>query len=107
RACLAFLIPAQADGPPACCTFDSVSETKRILIVEDDHELRRMFTTALTMEGFDVVEAANGMEALRIVSEAPPDLIVLDLVLPHVNGLVVQRELAAERSTRNIPIVVV
>jgi CheY-like chemotaxis protein len=84
-----------------------VEESRRILIVEDDAELRRMFTTALTMDGFTVVEAANGMEALRLVAEAPPDLIVLDLVLPHVNGLVVHQELASQLSTRHIPIVIV
>jgi CheY-like chemotaxis protein len=80
---------------------------KRILIVEDNVELRRMFRTVLSMAGYDVEEAGDGVEALQLVENRLPDLIVLDLVLRALDGVSVQQELAARAVTRNIPIVVV
>ena len=80
---------------------------KRILIVEDNSDLRRMFKTALSLAGFHVDEAADGLEALRVVEERRPDLVVLDLVLRALDGLSVQQELAARTATANIPIVIV
>jgi CheY-like chemotaxis protein len=80
---------------------------KRILIVEDNAELRRMFRTVLSMAGYDVEEAGDGVEALQLVENRLPDLIVLDLVLRALDGVSVQQELAARAVTRNIPIVVV
>lgn len=80
---------------------------KRILVVEDDTDLRRMFRTILSMSGFEVEEAGDGLEALRLVENRLPDLIVLDLVLRTLDGVSVQQELAARAITRHIPIVVV
>jgi CheY-like chemotaxis protein len=84
-----------------------VPTAKAILVVEDDPGLRRMFTTALTLAGFDVREAPNGYEAIHSVQRNPPDLIVLDLLLPGFGGLGVQQEIAEHASTRLIPIVIV
>ena len=81
--------------------------TKRILIVEDDADLRRMFRMALIVAGFDVEEAGDGVEALRLVENRTPDLVVLDLVLRALDGLSVQQELAARAVTRHIPVVIV
>lgn len=78
-----------------------------ILIVEDDEDLRRLFRTALSLAGFDVIEAGDGMEALRWIDHSPPDLVILDLMLPRLSGLAVQQELAAQAVTREIPIVVI
>lgn len=78
-----------------------------VLIVEDDLALRRMYRTALTLAGFDVVEANDGLAALHFLEDRAPDLVVLDLMLPTMSGLVVQQEIAAHAHTRNIPIVVV
>jgi two-component system response regulator MprA len=80
---------------------------KRILIVEDDDDLRRFFRTALTVAGYEVHEAADGVDALRHVDNDPPDLVVLDLMLRALDGVSVQQELAARALTRHIPIVVV
>jgi DNA-binding response OmpR family regulator len=80
---------------------------KRILIVEDDIDLRRLLRTTLSMAGFDVDEASDGLEALRLVEERVPDLVVLDLVLRFLDGLSVQQELAARPATSRIPIVIV
>lgn len=78
-----------------------------ILVVEDDTDLRRMFCTALELAGFDVREAPNGYEAIHSVDRQPPDLIVLDLLLPGFGGLSVQQEIAERAVTRLIPIVIV
>jgi CheY-like chemotaxis protein len=80
---------------------------KRILIVDDDADLRRMFRTVLSMAGYDVAEAGDGVEALRLVENQAPDLIVLDLILRALDGVSVQQELAARSFTARIPIVVV
>lgn len=80
---------------------------QRILIVEDDQALRRMYRTALAIDGFDVIEAEDGLSALRQLDLDPPSLVVLDLMLPTVSGLTVQQEIAAHAHTRNIPIVIV
>ncbi len=78
-----------------------------ILIVEDDGDLRRLYRLTLSLAGYVVQEAADGMEALRRLDLQPPDLVVLDLVLPTISGFVVRQEIAAHAHTRNIPIVVV
>lgn len=81
--------------------------SKTILIVEDDGDLRHMFADALKFSGFSVQEAANGLEALRMIEDDPPDLVVLDVVLPVLDGLSVRDEILAHARTRDIPIVVV
>lgn len=80
---------------------------QRILIVEDDSDLRRMFRTALVMAGYAIDEAGDGIDALHVVENHVPDLIVLDLVLRVLDGVSVQQELAASAVTSQIPIVVV
>ena len=80
---------------------------KRILVVEDDADLRRMFRTILSMSGYDVEEAGDGIDALHLIDNRLPDLIVLDLVLRVLDGVSVQQELASQAMTRQIPIVIV
>jgi two-component system response regulator RpaA len=80
---------------------------KRILVVEDNADLRRLFRTALSLAGYDVDEAADGIDALRIIETRVPHLVVLDLMLRSLDGRSVQQELAANVFTRDIPIVVV
>lgn len=84
-----------------------MSERRTILVVEDDEDLRRLFRTALVLAGYDVVEAGDGLEALLRIDQAPPDLVVLDIVLPRLSGIAVQQEIAAQAVTREIPIVVI
>jgi CheY-like chemotaxis protein len=66
-----------------------------------------MYRTALTLAGFDVKEAADGIDALRRIDHQPPDLIVLDILLPDISGIALRQEVAAHAHTRQIPIVVV
>ncbi|HEX6464675.1 MAG TPA: response regulator [Vicinamibacterales bacterium] len=80
---------------------------KRILIVEDDADLRRMFRITLMVAGYDVEEASDGIEALQLIENRPPDLVVLDLVLRALDGVSVQQDLAARAVTQHIPVVIV
>jgi len=84
-----------------------VDKRRTVLVVEDDAALRQMFATALTLAGFDVLEAPNGYEALHSVERHPPDVIVLDLLLPGFGGLSVQKDIADRAATKHIPIVIV
>ena len=78
-----------------------------ILVVEDDVGLRRLYRTALTLAGFEIDEAGDGLDALRRIDHRRPDLVVLDIGLPALSGLAVQQEIAAHAYTRQIPVVVV
>lgn len=80
---------------------------RHILIVEDDGPLRRLYKTALRMDGFEVSEAADGFDALRAIDANPPDLVVLDLGLPMISGFSVQQEIAGRAVSRRIPVVIV
>lgn len=78
-----------------------------VLIVEDDADLRRMFRMALTLAGYDVSEAANGLDALRALDTNPFAAVVLDLGLPLMSGAAVRQEIAAHAHTRNLPVIIV
>jgi DNA-binding response OmpR family regulator len=78
-----------------------------VLIIEDDNELRAMFRTALVLDEFDVIEASNGLEALRRLESHMFDLIVLDMGLPALSGRAFLLELMAKADTRKIPVVIV
>jgi DNA-binding response OmpR family regulator len=80
---------------------------QRILIVEDDESLNRLYRTALAFAGYETEQAADGLHALQMIDLHPPDLVVLDLNLPMVSGFVVQQDIAARAHTRHIPIVIV
>jgi two-component system phosphate regulon response regulator PhoB len=76
-----------------------------VLLVEDEPAQREVLSYNLTAEGFEVVMASNGDEALEAVAESPPDLILLDWMMPHVSGIEVCRRLKARPETRGIPII--
>src|SRR3982751_3828063 len=78
-----------------------------VLIVEDDDDLRGLFKMAMALEGFAVQEARDGLEALRRLDVEVPAAIVLDLILPNVNGAEFLEELRSQVHTRDIPVVVV
>jgi CheY-like chemotaxis protein len=78
-----------------------------LLVVEDDPPLRAFYGRVLRHEGFLIEAVEDGMEALARIDIRAPDLIILDLALPRLSGLDVQRELAARPNTRHIPIIIV
>jgi CheY-like chemotaxis protein len=78
-----------------------------VLVVDDDPDIRELLFTALEDEGFEVVPAGNGQEALAIIKTFRPDVIVLDLMMPDVNGFDVVDALKEHPGTASIPILVV
>ena len=80
-------------------------QTPHILVVEDVASQREVMVYNLRAEGYRVTPADNGEEALLIVVEDPPDVIVLDWMMPHVSGIEVCRQLKSSTATRSIPII--
>ncbi|MDD4050753.1 MAG: response regulator transcription factor [candidate division Zixibacteria bacterium] len=76
-----------------------------ILVVEDDEDIRRLIALTFTKEGYRVIETESGEEALKKAAASPPDLILLDLMLPGLDGLEVCRLLKREAATQALPIV--
>lgn len=79
----------------------------RILIVDDDEHIRRSLSDLLKIDGHQVTQARDGEQALQEVAKDPPDLLLLDVMMPGMNGLEVCRLLKADERTRLIPIVMV
>lgn len=77
----------------------------RILLVEDNELNRDMLSRRLQRRGYDVDLAVDGQDGLRAVTEAPPDLILLDMSLPTLDGWEVARRLKAAPATQSIPII--
>lgn len=80
---------------------------KRILCIEDEPEMIDLIRLILGRRGYDVQGAAGGVEGLRLVREIHPDLVLLDLMMPVMDGWEVYQQMKADESTRDIPVIVV
>jgi DNA-binding response OmpR family regulator len=78
---------------------------KRILVVDDQPALRRLMDVVLSEAGFEVQLAEGGAEALEAVRAAPPEVCVLDVMMPRVNGWEVLEALRADPATEDLPVV--
>ena len=78
---------------------------QRILIADDETDIRLLLRTGLELEGFTVLEACDGVEAIAMAQDQTPDLIVLDLMMPNIDGVEVCNRLRASFATRNIPVI--
>jgi two-component system cell cycle response regulator DivK len=81
------------------------SKNPLVLVVEDYQDAREMYAAYLQFSGYRVAEAANGLEALEKTRELMPDIILMDLALPKMDGWEATRRLKADEQTRHIPIV--
>lgn len=79
-------------------------ESRRVLVVEDEQNIRDLVCLHLGIEGYDCVPVADGKQALALASEKPFDLIVLDLMLPGVDGITITRALRRLGPNRDVPI---
>jgi len=77
---------------------------KRILLVEDEENLKLLYEEELKAEGYEVLTAGNGKEALRQLEEVKPDLIILDIVMPVMDGMEALGQIMGRK--RNVPIII-
>lgn len=82
-----------------------MAEGKTILLVDDDLTLLEMYEDRLKAEGYTIVQAKNGEEALSKVREVKPSLVILDIMMPKVNGFDVLKNLRADQEFKDIPII--
>ncbi|HIE08638.1 MAG TPA: response regulator, partial [Armatimonadetes bacterium] len=77
---------------------------KKILVVDDEKHIVRLVQVNLERAGYEVITAYDGDEALKKVKEERPDLIVLDVMMPKMDGFEVMKHLKADPTTRDIPV---
>jgi two-component system cell cycle response regulator DivK len=92
---------------PARPGFDGNATRTRplVLVVEDQEELRRLYVEQLALSGFEVIEASNGEDAIAHTSSHYPDVVLMDLSLPILDGWEATRRLKADARTAHIPVV--
>lgn len=78
---------------------------KKIMIVEDDSFVMDIYQTKLSQEGYEVLSAENGAEAIKKLEKEIPDLVLLDIIMPYVDGLQVLRKIKADEKLKNIPVI--
>ncbi len=78
---------------------------KRILIVEDDSFVMDIYQTKLSQSGYDAVGADNGLEALKKMKEGTFDLVLLDIIMPYMDGLEVLKKIKEDEKNKNLPII--
>jgi two-component system cell cycle response regulator DivK len=81
------------------------TERPRVLVVDDYPDAREMYSEYLEFSGFDVIQAVNGIEALQRAVDAAPDIILMDLSLPVMDGWEATRRLKEDARTNRIPVV--
>ncbi len=79
---------------------------EKILIIEDDKFLLKLYSDKLRREGFEVLESLRGKEGLNKIFTEKPDLVILDLILPGINGFEVLSEIKLNPKTKNIPVII-
>jgi CheY-like chemotaxis protein len=90
-------------------TIDSmaIEQRKKILIVDDEQLTRAVLQHNVILAGYDVIVASNGREAMQKIQEVTPDLIVVDLVMPDMNGFEMLRRIRSNKETMQTPVIVV
>jgi CheY-like chemotaxis protein len=89
----------RGDASPAAGT------ARRVLVVDDERSIRLLCRVNLIASGMEVLEASDGRAGLELARQERPDLVLLDVMMPEIDGWTVARELAADEQTRDIPIV--
>ncbi len=82
-----------------------IAQEPKVLLVEDEKMLSDMYVSKFSKEGFSIVTAADGAEGLATARKAHPVLILLDIIIPKLDGFAVLKELKASPDTKNIPVI--
>ena len=82
-------------------------QTKKIVYVEDELEMIDLVKLILNRKGYDVIGAAGGREGLDIIRDVLPDLVLLDLMMPDIEGWEVYQQMRADDATKHIPVIVI
>ncbi len=78
---------------------------KKVLLVEDDKMILDMYTLKFTQEGYEVTQAENGKDGLEAAKKMVPDIVLLDIILPQMDGFTVLKSLKADPKLKDIPVV--
>ncbi|HPB98282.1 MAG TPA: response regulator [Polyangiaceae bacterium] len=95
------------DSAPMAGRSAAESDVRTILIVDDEVDIRKMLARLLTDRGYQVLEADRGLQALRLVKEKVPDIIILDAMLPEVHGFEIARRIKGSQRYGHIPIIMI
>jgi len=79
---------------------------KKVLVVDDDPDVRLFSVTVLEENGYTPLEAANGEEGLKMIKQEKPELVILDVLMPRQSGIRLYRELKTDKSLKDIPIII-
>jgi two-component system response regulator MprA len=79
---------------------------KKVLVVDDEKDLRDAISTALTYEGYEVRSASDGLEALSIAEEMHPDMVLLDILMPKLDGIETLRRFRGEEWGKRPPVII-
>lgn len=85
----------------------TAEQRKKILIVDDERLTRAILQRHIVLAGYDVIVASNGQEAMQKIQEVTPDLVVVDLVMPDMNGFEMCRRIRSNEQTKKTPLIVV
>ncbi len=80
-------------------------KNKTVLLIEDDEFLAELYATKLNLEGFKVLLANDGEKGLKMIKEKEPDLILLDIILPKMDGFEILSKIKADSVLKNIPVI--
>lgn len=84
-----------------------MDKKKRVLIVEDNELNLKLFQDLLQAHGCETMEVRDGREAVKAIAQERPDLVIMDIQLPHISGMEIIRQVKADSELKNIPIVAV
>jgi len=84
---------------------ESTENKKKILIIEDDVFIRDIYQVKFSQEGFDVTVAEDGVKALEKLESLVPDIILLDIIMPYMNGMEVLKKIKENAKLKNVPII--
>jgi len=82
-----------------------MAKKKLILLVEDDEFLAELYATKLNLEGFTVALATDGEKGLKMIKDKIPDLILLDIILPKMDGFEILKNIKADKSLKKVPVI--